>query len=105
VKRLTVARFIAPQCVADVSHLSARMAPTIVKLAPQFIGRGSTRTSPRGSHASGPSPDWPRFIEKNHPSWVYPADPTPERAALGLDRGPIQFRGPRPFFKHEARAL
>ena len=39
------------QPVCSVSHRSARIAPIIVKLFPQFIGRGSTITVPRGTHA------------------------------------------------------
>src|SRR5687768_7957258 len=39
-----------------------------------------------------------RFIEKDQPSRVYPLAPALEGQTFGLDRGPIQFRGPRPFF-------
>ena len=39
------------QLVRIVSQRSARIAPIIVKLSPQCIGRGSTTTAPRWTHA------------------------------------------------------
>ena len=39
------------QLVRIVSQRSARIAPIIVKLSPPFIGRGSTTTAPRWTHA------------------------------------------------------
>lgn len=43
--------FIAPHVVLNVSQRSTRIAPTSVRLSPQFRGRASTRTLPRGTHA------------------------------------------------------
>ena len=67
----------ACHAVLIVSHPSTRIAPIIVRLAPQFMGRGSTYTSPRGTHA------WerpiarlrPRFVDKHEPVRVYLFDP------------------------------
>jgi hypothetical protein len=42
---------IAPQAVLSVSHRSTRIAPTSVRLSPQFRGRGSTSSLPRSTHA------------------------------------------------------
>jgi hypothetical protein len=42
---------IAPQTVLNVSQRSTRIAPTSVRLSPQFRGRGSTSSLPRGTHA------------------------------------------------------
>ena len=42
---------MADHPVASVSQPSIRMAPTIVRFSPQFIGRGSISSVPRGSHA------------------------------------------------------
>ena len=42
---------IAPQAVLIVSHRSTRIAPTSVRLSPQFRGRGSTSSRPRSTHA------------------------------------------------------
>ena len=94
------------QLVPIVSQRSARIAPIIVKLSPQCIGRGSTTTAPRWTHAC----DRPiaqiraRFIHKHEPRGIYPRGPLAERGALGADVGPVLFREPADgFFKHVSR--
>lgn len=42
--------FMARHFVLNTSHPLRRIAPTSVRLSPQFIGRGSTYSSPRGPH-------------------------------------------------------
>ena len=49
--RMKRAFVIARHFVLSVTQRSCRMAPIIVKLSPQFIGRDSTYSSPRGTHA------------------------------------------------------
>ena len=44
---LCIARHLVPRVTQPVR----RMAPTSVRLSPQFIGRGSTYSWPRGTHA------------------------------------------------------
>src|SRR3982751_1641286 len=80
--------FIAPHDVATVSHRSTRIAPTSVRLSPQFIGRGSIKSVPRGSHA------WERPIarvapdssRKTQTSRVYLANPLLESMAFSKVR-------------------
>ena len=43
--------FIARQQVPMVTHPAQRIAPMSVRLSPQFMGRGSTYSSPRLTHA------------------------------------------------------
>jgi hypothetical protein len=43
--------FAVCHAVANVSHRSPRIAPIMVRLLPQFIGRGSTTTWPLRTHA------------------------------------------------------
>ena len=87
---------IGTQLVASVSQPSARMAPTSVRLRPQFMGRGSISSVPRGSHAcERPIAKMDAgFIEKHEPLRIYGGGPVLEGGALVADVRTILFRGP-----------
>ena len=91
---------MADQPVASVSQPSIRMAPTIVRLAPQLIGRGSMSSVPRGSQAcerpiARLAPDSSRNTSRRG---IYRCGPGLERAPLVLDPRTIELRRPGSFF-------
>ena len=69
------------------------------QVVPPVRGRGSTSSRPEApTRASAPSPDWRRFVEKDHAADINAANPVVEGAPLRLDYRTVLLGRPRAFF-------
>ena len=90
----------ARHLVFSVTQPVRRIAPINVKFSPQFIGRGSTYSWPRRTHA------WERPIARFAPASsehhqtgrINRPHPSQERGAFRVDVGPVDFARAPAFF-------